>query len=879
MNPVPIVFLINHANRLLLDYNNHKIYKMNSSTTITKKKAMSYEKVLKEARKYFDGDDLAATTWINKYAVKSADGKYLESSPDDMHKRMAREFARIEKEYEPGKKRSKNLSEYGQKRPELSEEAIYELFKDFKYVVPQGSVMAALGNKEIIASLSNCVVVPPVFDSYGGIMYTDQQLVQLFKRRCGVGVDISGLRPKNAEVSNAAGTTTGAVSFMERFSNTTREVAQNGRRGALMLTMDIAHPDIEDFITVKQDLSKVTGANISVRLSDEFMSAVDKNESFTLRWPVDNPDPAYSREVDARELWQTIIECAHNTAEPGLIFWDRQHDYSTSSVYPGFENSSTNPCSEIAMQGGDSCRLIAVNLYNFVENPFTDKARFDFEKFYEVVYESQHLMDNLVDLELEAIDRILAKVESDPEPDYIKEVEINTWKLLYENGRKGRRTGLGFTALADMCAAMGLKFDGGEAYELVDQVMRQKLQAEFDSSVDMAIERGPFEDFNPEIEKTSEFVQMLEEEFPDLFARMMKFGRRNISISTVAPTGTLSMLAHTSSGIEPVFLLSYKRRRKVNINDKNAEVSYIDDMGDAWEEFEVFHPKLKKWMEITGSENLDESPYNGSTAPEIDWIKRVDMQALVQKYVTHSISSTINLPSDVSVESVGDIYLESWRKGLKGITVYRDGSRSGVLVSSEEAEDTEDEEMTVGFDGYRPPKRPKKIEADVIRFQNEYEKWLAVVGFVDGKPYEIFTGKMEDSFNLPSFVNKGWVIKNKSERGSRYDFQFIDKDGYRTTIEGLSRSFDKEYWNYAKLISGVLRHNMPINDVVELINGLNLYDDNINTWKNGVARALKRYVANGIQAEDKRCPSCDDPNGLIYEEGCITCKSCGYSKC
>lgn len=854
---------------------------MKTAQTLKKRKTYKYDTVLKESRKYFGGDDLSATTWINKYAVKTSSGEYLEKTPDDMHRRMAREFARIEQNYKTTDDRSVHLSAYGQKRTPLDEKSIYELFHKFKYVIPQGSVMAALGNTEMIASLSNCVVVPQVHDSYGGIMYTDQQLVQLFKRRCGVGVDISGLRPKNAEVSNAAGTTTGAVSFMERFSNTTREVAQNGRRGALMLTIDIAHPDVEDFITIKQNLAKVTGANISVRLSDEFMNAVDKDKSFTLRWPIKSKNPEYKKEINARELWSTIIECAHNTAEPGLIFWDRQHDYSTSSVYPGFENSSTNPCSEIAMQGGDSCRLIAVNLYNFVTKPFTEEAAFDHDKFYKVVYESQHLMDNLVDLELEAIDRILEKIEQDPEPQHIKQTEIDTWKLLYENGKRGRRTGLGFTALADMVAALGISFDGDEAYRVIDKVMRVKMQAEFDSSVDMAIERGPFEDFDPAIENTSDFVRMMEEEFPELYQRMMKYGRRNISISTVAPTGTLSMLAHTSSGIEPVFLLSYKRRRKVNESDKNARISYVDDLGDSWEEFDVFHPKLQTWMDVTGKDDISESPYYGSTAPEIDWIRRVDMQALVQKYVTHSISSTINLPSDVAVDSVGEIYLESWKKGLKGITVYRDGSRSGVLVSNDSKSEDKGGEASgkTNTSVYSPPKRPKKIEADVIRFQNEYEKWLAVVGFVNDKPYEVFTGKMEDSFNLPSFVNKGWVIKSKTDRGSRYDFQFIDKDGYRTTIEGLSRSFDKEYWNYAKLISGVLRHNMPINDVVDLINGLNLYDDNINTWKNGVARALKRYVADGVEAADKVCPSCDDPNGVVYEEGCLKCKSCGYSKC
>lgn len=855
---------------------------MNSPEIAVEKKQYTYDEVLEIALQYFNGDDLAATTWINKYAVRNQKGAFLETSPDDMHRRMAKEFAKIETKYGQSKKVDA-LSPYGKHRKALTEQDIYQLFKDFKYVIPQGSVMAALGNEEMIASLSNCVVVPQVFDSYGGVMYTDQQLVQLFKRRCGVGVDISGLRPKDAYVSNAAGTTTGAVSFMERYSNTTREVAQNGRRGALMLTIDVAHPDVEDFVTIKQNLSKVTGANISVRLSDEFMSAVDKDKDFTLRWPIDSPNPQYNKVIRARDLWNTIIKCAHNTAEPGLIFWDRQHTYSTSSVYPDFENSSTNPCSEIAMQGGDSCRLIAINLYNFVDHPFTKKAKFDFDKFYQVTYESQHLMDNLVDLELEAIERILGKVESDPEPLHIKQTEIDTWKLLYENGKKGRRTGLGFTALADMCAALGLQFDSDEALEIVDSVMRTKLAAEFDSSVDMAIERGPFEGFDPKIEQQSEFVQMMEKEFPELYQRMMKYGRRNISISTVAPTGTLSMLANTSSGIEPVFLLSYKRRRKINGVDKTAKASFVDDMGDAWEEFDVFHPKLKTWMETTGISEIEKSPYAGSTAPEIDWLQRVQMQALVQKYVTHSISSTINLPSDVSEEKVGEIYVESWKRGLKGITVYRDGSRSGVLVSKDDEsskEKSKDATVEPVNRVFTPPKRPKKIEADVVRFQNEYEKWLAVVGLVDGKPYEIFTGKMEDSFNLPSFVNKGWVIKNKSDKGaSRYDFQYIDKDGYRITIEGLSRSFDKEYWNYAKLISGVLRHNMPIADVADLIIGLNLYDENINTWKNGVARALKKYIADGVVAQDKKCPNCEDPKGLVYEEGCLTCKSCGHSKC
>lgn len=848
-----------------------------------KRKTYPYEEVLAQALKYFDGDELAATTWAKKYALKDLEGNVLEKSPADMHRRMAAEFARIEKKY-PVKEVGR-LSDYGKKRREMDEESIFSLFDQFRYIVPQGSVMTALGNTEIIASLSNCVVVPSVEDSYGGICHTDEQLVQLFKRRCGVGVDISGLRPKNSIVSNAAGTTTGAVSFMERFSNTTREVAQNGRRGALMLTMDVTHPDIEDFITIKQDLKKVTGANISVRISDEFMQAVEDNTDFTQRWPIDNPDSQYNRVVKARDLWEKIIASAHNTAEPGIIFWDRQHKYSTSSVYPGYRNESTNPCSEIAMQGGDSCRLIAINMYSFVKDAFTDKASFDFDKFYEVAYEGQRLNDDLVDLELECVERILQKVDSDKESDFIKRNERELWELLYNTGKKGRRTGLGFTGLADTLAALNIKFDSLEALNVVDQIMRTKLRGEFDSSIDMAVTRGAFEGFDPKWEKTSEFVQMLKKEFPDIHKRMMKEGRRNISLSTVAPTGSISLLTRTSSGIEPVFMLSYKRRRKI-VGGVEGKADFVDNMGDAYEEFEVFHPALLKWKQVTGQDDISLSPYAGSTANEIDWFKRVQMQALVQKYTTHSISSTINLPSDVSVERVGEIYLESWKQGLKGITVYRDGSRSGVLVASDAKDNKKDADdksgkglsnLVIERDLIR---RPKRLEADVVRFQNEYEKWLAVIGIMDGRPYEIFTGRMEDAFNLPSYVEKGVVIKEKDEFGvSRYDFQYTDKEGYRTTIEGLSRSFNKEYWNYAILISGVLRHGMPLNYVVELINNLHLYDENLNTWKNGVLRALKRYIPNGTAAADKKCPECGDPDGLIYENGCLICKSCGHSKC
>lgn len=826
---------------------------------------------------YFDGDELAANTWLSKYAMKNKAGDFLELTPDDMHLRMAKEFGRIEGLYKEKAKANgtlKNLSLHGQNRKEMDTEYIYNLFRNFKYIIPQGSVMSSLGNPHVIASLSNCIVLPEIYDSYGGVFYTDQQMAQLFKRRCGVGIDISTLRPSGQQVSNAAGTTSGAVSFMERFSNTTREVAQNGRRGALMITMDIAHPDIESFITVKQDLKKITGANISIKVSDDFMQAVKDKTNFTLKWPIDAKHPEITREIDASKLWNKITTCAHNTAEPGIIYWDRQHYYSTSSVYPDFKNVSTNPCSEIAMQGGDSCRLMALNLYNFVEDPFTRDAKFNHEKFYQVSYEAQRLMDDLVDLELEAIDRILAKINSDPEPDFIKEVELKTWKLLYEAGKKGRRTGLGFTAMADTLAALGLKFDSQEALEATEKLMRVKCQAEFDCSVDMAIERGMFGGFDPAIEKTSEFVHMMEKEMPEVTKRMMKFGRRNISISTVAPTGSISILAQSSSGIEPVFLLSYKRRKKVNPGDNNSRVDFVDNLGDCWQEFVIYHHGLKEWMKITGEKELEKSPYYNSTAGEINWENRIKLQAVVQKYTTHSISSTINLASDATVELVGDIYMNSWELGLKGITVYRDGSRDGVLVSDTAKKTNEP------VAEYVPPKRPRKIDASIMRFMNHNEKWIAFVGIIDNRPYEIFTGKAEDAFVLPDWVSKGWIIKSKTDtEKSRYDFQYLDKDGYKITIEGLSRSFNQEYWNYAKLISGVIRHGMPMVHVIELIENLNLYNESINTWKTGVERALKQFIPNGTQGKDKSCPTCNDPHGLIYEEGCLKCKSCGYSKC
>jgi ribonucleoside-diphosphate reductase alpha chain len=692
-------------------------------------------------------------------------------------------------------------------------------------------------------------------------------------------LDLSTLRPSGSSVTNAAGSSTGPVSFMERFSNTTREVAQSGRRGALMLTIDIEHPDVENFVNIKQDLSKVTGANISVRLSDEFMNAVKNDTDYTHRFPLDEHlkegETQMKTTVKARDLWNTIIKAAHTSAEPGLIFWDRQHKYSTSSVYPGFRNTSTNPCSEIAMQGGDSCRLIAMNLFGCVVDPFTDHAYFDYDKFYEITYESQRLMDDLVELELEAVSKIIAKIEADPEPDKIKQVELDTWRMLHEAGKKGRRTGLGFTALGDAIAALGLKFDSEESIATIDKIMRTKLRAEFDSSIDMSVERGSFEGFDVNVEKTSDFVNMMKEEFNDVYGRMMTHGRRNISISTVAPTGSLSILAQTSSGLEPVFMLSYKRRKKINDStDKNAKVDFVDSLGDKWQEFVVYHPKLKMWMEVTGETDETKSPYAGSTAPEIDWVKRVEMQAVIQKYITHSISSTINLPNDVSVEKVGEIYMKSWEMGLKGITVYRDGSRSGVLV----ANDKKDETAATKIYENNAPKRPKSLDCDVIRFTNKGEKWIGFVGLFEGRPYEVFTGKADD-MKIPYYVEEGKIRKTKTDKeGSKYDFVYTDKDKVEVVEEWLNKTFDKHYWNYAKMLSGILRHGMPLPYVVDLINSLNLDNDLITTWKNGISRMIKKYIPDGTEATDKQCKQCKSES-VIYQEGCLVCNNCGSSKC
>jgi ribonucleoside-diphosphate reductase alpha chain len=839
-------------------------------------KSYSKQEVEKSTLQYFNLDELATNVWLSKYCLKD-EKNYYELNPDDMHHRLAKEFFSIEKTY--NNDINENLSEYGKKRDALTEEKIFNYFKNFKYISPQGSIMNILGNNDVIGSLSNCVVIPKIFDSYGGIMFADQQLAQLFKRRCGAGCDISTLRPKDTKVTNAAGSTTGAISFMERFSNTTREVGQSGRRGALMTSIDVRHPDIFDFVKIKRDLKRVTGSNISVMLRDDFMEAVTKNDKYVLRFPVDSTieDASITKEINAVDLWNEIIKSAHQCAEPGLIFKDRQHLYSTSSIYPNWENISTNPCSEIAMND-DSCRLMIVNYFGCVINPFTKQAEFDFNKLYEISYEAQRLIDDLVDLELLAVKKIINKIKNDPEPDYIKSVELETWKNLYNKGKAGRRTGLGFTGIGDVFASLGLKYDSDEAMKLLNKISESKFLAEFDSSIDMAIQRGKFDDFNPEYENKSEFVLMIKNEYPELYERMMKFGRRNISISTVAPTGSLSILTQTTSGIEPLFMIGYKRRKKINPNEKNVKIDFVDEMGDSWTEFEVLHPRVKEWKEINNVSDVNiNNPYIGSTASEIDWLKRIKIQSIVQKYVTHSISSTINLPKDVTPEKVSEIYLEAWKMKLKGITVYRDGSRSGILVSNNENE----------FRENNAPKRPKRLKAEIHRFQNNLEKWVAVVGMKDGKPYELFTGANINGLSkLPPNIKDCEVVKNiiegidadgKPTRIKRYDIEYIDSDGIKQIHTGLNHAFNPEYWNYAKLISGILRHGMPLIKVYELIDSLTFREENINTWKNGVTRTIKRYIKDGEKAKGI-CQNCGSEH-LEFKEGCMVCMNCGSSKC
>ena len=839
----------------------------------TEPEIYSFDQSYEASLKYFDGDELAARVWVSKYALKDSEGNIYELTPDDMHRRLARELERIENKYP---------------NP-MDAETIFGLLRDFRYVIPAGSPMAGIGNSRQAGSLSNCFVIgidgKP--DSYGGIMRIDQEQVQLMKRRGGVGHDLSHLRPKGSAVKNSALTSTGLVPFMERYSNSTREVAQDGRRGALMMTVSIKHPDAEAFIDAKMTPGKVTGANVSVRIDDAFMQAVENGTPYLQQYPVDAAEPQFTKEIDAAALWRKIVGNAWKSAEPGVLFWDTIRRESVADCYAdlGFETISTNPCGEIPLCPYDSCRLLAVNLYSFVNNPFTEKAEFDFGKLRDVVGKAQRLMDDIIDLEMEKIDIILAKIDTDPEPEEVKAPERDLWLKIKAKTLRGRRTGLGTTAEGDMIAAMGLKYGTPEATEFSVQVHKAVALAAYRSSVDMAAERGAFEVFDAGREAGNPYIARLCEGDPQLGRDMRRQGRRNIACLTIAPTGTTSLLTRTSSGIEPVFMPVYKRRRKINAAEAGARVDYVDDSGDAFEEYIVYHPKFLEWMKVAGIEartnytqdEIDEivsrSPYSGATANDIDWYEKVNMQGAIQKWVDHSISVTINLPADISEDAVEQLYRKAWHAGCKGCTVYRDGSRSGVLVSIEKKSDKPQPAVAI--------KRPIELDADVVRFQNNKEKWIAFVGLVGGTPYEIFTGLSddEDGLFLPKSVTHGKIIKAVDDNGNkRYDFQFINKRGHKTTIEGLSDKFNPEYWNYAKLISGVLRYGMPIDQVLKLVGGLELDSQSINTWKMGVERALKKYLPNGTCAKGQKCPNCGQET-LVYQEGCLICTACGTSKC
>ena len=837
------------------------------------RKPLSYDEVLAAATEYFDGDTLAAGVWANKYALKDSDGNIYEKTPEEMHRRIAREIARIEKKYP---------------NP-MSEDEIFAVLDHFKYIIPAGSPMAGIGNEFQISSLSNCFVIGNEgnSDSYGGIMKIDQEQVQLMKRRGGVGHDLTHIRPKGSPVKNTALTSTGVVPFMERYSNSTREVAQDGRRGALMLSIGIKHPDAESFIDAKMEQGKVTGANISVKLDDEFMTAVKNNTPYVQQYPVNAEHPKYKQETDARKLWNKIVHNAWSSAEPGILFWDTVIRESIPDCYAdlGFQTVSTNPCGEIPLCPYDSCRLLALNLYSYVKNPFTEQAYFDGDLFSKHAVIAQRMMDDIVDLEVEKVEAIIAKIDSDPEAEEIKYTERRLWEKIREKSLQGRRTGIGITAEGDMLAALGLRYGSEKAINFSVEVHKLLSLEVYRGSVNLAEDRGAFPIYDAKREENNPFILRIKENAPNLYEKMRRVGRRNISMLTIAPTGSVSICTQTTSGIEPVFMVSYKRRRKVNPNDNNVSVSFVDEVGDAWEEFNVFHPKFETWLGLNGynisdvkalpdselQEIIRKSPYYKATSADIDWVSKVKMQGKIQKWVDHSISVTVNIPENVKEEMVSDIYMTAWESGCKGMTIYREGSRSGVLVSNDKKEDKIFKETSA-------PPRPKILEADVLRFQNNYEKWVAVVGKLDGRPYEIFTGKAEDFF-LPPGIEKGWVIKNKIKgEHSRYDFQFEDRQGYKVTIEGLSRSFDRTYWNYAKLISGLLRHGMPLTYVVNLVGNLNVEEDNINTWKNGVVRALKRFLTDGEKAVDKICPECGE-EALIYQDGCLVCSACGYSKC
>ena len=849
--------------------------------TTVEKKTYSYDEAYNASLEYFKGDELAARVWVNKYAVKDSFGNIYEKSPEDMHWRIANEVARVEAKYPNA----------------LSSQELFDLLDHFKYIVPQGSPMTGIGNDYQIASLSNCFVIglDGSADSYGAIIRIDEEQVQLMKRRGGVGHDLSHIRPKGSPVKNSALTSTGLVPFMERYSNSTREVAQDGRRGALMLSVSIKHPDSESFIDAKMTEGKVTGANVSVKLDDEFMQAAVEGKPYTQQYPIDSPNPMVSKEIDASALWKKIVHNAWKSAEPGVLFWDTIIRESVPDCYAdlGFRTISTNPCGEIPLCPYDSCRLLAINLYSYVVNPFTPEAYFDFDLFKKHISLAQRIMDDIIDLELEKIERILEKIDSDPESMEVKGSERHLWEKIYHKSGLGRRTGVGITAEGDMLAAMGLRYGTEEATEFSEKVHKTIALEAYRSSVNMAKERGAFEIYDAEREKNNPFINRLKEADPELYEEMKKYGRRNIACLTIAPTGTTSLMTQTTSGIEPVFMPVYKRRRKVNPNDANVHVDFVDETGDAFEEYVVFHHKFLTWMKINGydpdkrytQEEIDElvekSPYYKATSNDVDWLMKVKMQGRIQKWVDHSISVTINLPNNVSEDLVNQLYVEAWRSGCKGCTVYRDGSRAGVLISTKKKDKKEEEEEC----RCKPPQvvevRPKVLEADVVRFQNNKEKWVAFVGLLDGRPYEIFTGLQDDEEGivLPKSVTTGRIIKSYDEDGTKhYDFQFENKRGYKMTIEGLSEKFNKEYWNYAKLISGVLRWRMPIEQVIKLVGSLQLDSENINTWKNGVERALKKYVQDGTEAKGVKCPNCGHET-LVYQEGCLICKTCGSSRC
>ena len=844
----------------------------------TEKPTYSYSEAYEASLAYFNGDELAARVWVSKYALKDSEHNIYELTPADMHHRIAGEIARIEAKYP---------------NP-MSHEEVFELLDRFRYVVPQGSPMAGIGNNLQVGSLSNCFVIGldghP--DSYGGIILIDEEQVQLMKRRGGVGHDLSHIRPKGTPVKNSALTSTGLVPFMERYSNSTREVAQDGRRGALMMTVSIKHPDAEKFIDAKMEAGKVTGANVSVKIDDDFMRAATEGRPYTQQFPINSDNPETKTEIDATALWNKITHNAWKSAEPGVLFWDTVLRESVPDCYAdlGFETVSTNPCGEIPLCPYDSCRLVAINLYSYVKNPFTPQAEFDFDLFRKHVAKTQRVLDDIIDLEMEKIDAIIAKIETDPETAEVKGAELNLWRKIRTKTLMGRRTGAGTTGEGDMLAAMGLRYGSDEAIEFSVKVHRELMLAYYRASVDMAEERGPFEVYDAKREENNPFIGRLREADPELYDKMVRVGRRNIACLTIAPTGTTSIMTQTSSGIEPVFLPVYKRRRKVNPNDVDVHVDFVDETGDSFEEYIVYHHKFLEWMRVNGieakknmtAEEIDElvakSPYYKATANDIDWMAKVRMQGAIQKWVDHSISVTINLPSDVSEELVNHLYVEAWKAGCKGCTVYRDGSRDNVLAAVTKKESKHSHYMA---SPEAIQKRPAELEADVVRFQNNKEKWIAFIGLVDNKPYEIFTGLADDDDGIfcPKSVNHGKIIKTLDENGNkRYDFQFINKRGYKTTIEGLSEKFNPEFWNYAKLISGVLRYGMPIEQVLKLVGGLELDSTSINTWKMGVERALKKYMPTGTVAKGQKCPKCGAET-LVYQEGCLICTTCGTSKC